>query len=233
MAWFFAVLAAVSLGLGLLHLVRLVTARRDGRSVVGEASHAAMGFGMAAMFSPLGDPLPAAVWIAVFATSAAWFGASVLRSGLVVDDAGHHVVCGASMLFMLGVGMRGGSVDDMSGMGDMEGMSAMAGHGHGSPGAWVSLVAIVLAGYFAWHVMRCGDRFVSARRTRTAVPQLATVGGGPAEVEVETAPAPAGCSAHAPALEGGRVGVLRTPQAAAVAHLVMAATMAVMLLTMI
>ncbi|WP_181780329.1 DUF5134 domain-containing protein [Pseudonocardia pini] len=225
MAWFTTLLAAVSLGLGLLHLLRLVTARRDGRSVVGEGSHAAMGFGMAAMFSPFGDPLPPAVWIAVFGLSAAWFAASVLRSGLATDDAGHHVVCGVSMLFMLGIGMQG----------EVAGGGAHAHHGGGaaSPGAWVSLVAIVLAGYFAWHVMRCGDRFSLARRARllAAGPVAVGVGAGSAE-PVPTAEM-SSCSAHAPAVEGSALSALRTPQAAAVAHLVMAAAMAFMLLTMI
>ncbi|SDF72955.1 DUF5134 domain-containing protein [Pseudonocardia oroxyli] len=226
MTWFTALLAAVSLGLGLLHLVRLATARRDGRPAVGEASHAAMGFGMAAMFSPLGDPLPAAAWIAVFGLSAAWFAASVLRTGLETDDAGHHVVCGIAMLFMLGIGLQT----------EASGAGGHAHHGGATgPGAWASVVAIGLAGYFAWHVMRCGDRFAAAHRSRTAV--LATA-GGPAEQEPHSAhPAhsvhSAGCAAHAPAIEGTRLAVLRTPQAAAVAHLVMASAMAVMLLTMI
>ncbi|GAA4549324.1 DUF5134 domain-containing protein [Pseudonocardia xishanensis] len=224
MAWFTALLAAVSLGLGLLHLLRLVTARRDGRSVVGEASHAAMGFGMAAMFSPVGDPVPPAVWIAVFALSAAWFAASVLRTGLVADDAGHHVVCGVAMLFMLGVGLQAEA-------GGAAGAHAHHGGGVAGPGAWASFVAIGLAGYFAWHVMRCGDRFAMARRARLAVPQPVTV-GAPAPA-VETASVVPGCAAHAPAAEGSTLGALRTPQTAAVAHLVMAAAMAVMLLTMI
>jgi hypothetical protein len=221
MTWFNALLAAVALGLGLLHLLRLVTVRRDGRpggAAVGEASHAAMGFGMAAMFSPLGDPLPAAVWIAVFGLSAAWFAASVLRTGLEADDAGHHVVCGVAMLFMLGIGLQAEAASGGAG-------SAHAHHGGGGAGAWASFVAIGLAGYFAWHVMRCGDRFAAARRVRQGV----LVGAGaPADDAHGTS-----CAAYAPAAEGAPLAVLRTPQAAAVAHLVMAAAMAVMLLTMI
>jgi hypothetical protein len=227
MAWFNASLAAVSLGLGLLHLLRLATARRDGRSVVGETSHAAMGFGMAAMFSPFGDPLPPAVWVAVFGLSAAWFAASVLRSGLEADDAGHHVVCGVSMLFMLGIGMQG----------QVAGGGAHAHHGGGaaSPGAWVSLVAIVLAGYFAWHIMRCGDRFSFARRARLVGAEPVAVGVGAGVGSAEPAPMAgmSSCAAHAPVVEGSALGALRTPQAAAVAHLLMAAAMAFMLLTMI
>jgi hypothetical protein len=212
MAWFTSLLAAVSLGLGLLHLVRLVTARHDGRSVAGEASHAVMGLGMAAMFSPVGDPVPAPVWVAAFGVSAAWFAAAVLRSGPAGDDAGHHVVCGVAMLFMLAAGMSG----------------RPGGHEHEHAAAgWVSLVAIVLAGYFAWHVMRCGDRFLAAR-AHTPAPAL--VGAPAAEPAVD--PGPAACG-HGGAAVEGRLAVLRAPQAAAVAHLVMAASMAAMLLGMI
>src|SRR4051794_15580272 len=159
MAWFNALLACVSLGLGLLHLVRLATARRDGRPLAGEASHAVMGFGMAAMFSPVGAPVPAAVWIAAFGLSAAWFAALTLRTGPAGDDAGHHVVCGVAMLFMLSLGLG-----EQAASGGPHAHHAAAG-----PAAWTSVVAIVLAGYFAWHVMRCGDRVAAARRARLAL----------------------------------------------------------------
>ncbi|GAA4675191.1 hypothetical protein GCM10023215_03790 [Pseudonocardia yuanmonensis] len=222
MAWFNALLACVSLGLGLLHLVRLATARRDGRPVAGEAAHAVMGFGMAAMFSPVGDPLPSVAWIAAFGLSAAWFAALALRAGPAADDAGHHVVCGVAMLFMLSLGLE-------------ETAASGGGHAHhaaapGGPGAWTSVVAIVLAGYFAWHVMRCGDRFAAARRARIALGEPL-----PAGVPVEIAPSAAdtaGCG-HGEGRVEGRLGALRAPQAAAVAHLVMAGSMAVMLLGMI
>jgi hypothetical protein len=184
---FTAVLAIVSFGLGLLHLLRLPTARQDGRLVLGEASYAAMGLGMAAMFSPLGDPFPSAVWVAVFVSTAVWFGLLRLRSGRGTHDAGHHVVCAVAMLVMLALG--GG------------------GHSHAGP-AWVSLVAIVLAGYFGWHVLRCSDRLVAARRS----------------------PVPAG---HAGCAAPARGAGLRAPHVGALAHLVMAASMGVMFLGMV
>lgn len=184
---FTAVLAMVSLGLGVLHLLRVATARRDGRSVLGEASHAAMGLGMAAMFSPFGDPLPSVVWLAVFASTATWFGLRWLRAGPRADDAAHHVVGGVAMLLML----------------------ALGGHEHTHAGsAWVSLVAVVLAGYFGWHVLRCSDRFVAARRS----------------------PVPAG---HAGCPAPGAGAGLRSPHVGALAHLVMAASMGVMFLGMV
>nr|WP_275403920.1 DUF5134 domain-containing protein [Pseudonocardia acidicola] len=96
-----AVLTAVCAILGALHVVRLVVLRTD---VVGEGSHAAMAFGMAAMFSPLGDPVPAPVRTAVFVLCAAWFAAPALRSGFSTLDAGHHVIGTGAMLFMLFTG---------------------------------------------------------------------------------------------------------------------------------
>ncbi|MCW0212482.1 MAG: DUF5134 domain-containing protein [Pseudonocardia sp.] len=184
---FTTALAIISLGLGLLHLLRLATARRDGRSVPGEASHAAMGLGMAAMLSPTGDPLPAAVWLVVFGAVAAWSGQRWARSGPAADDAAHHTVCAVAMLLMVAVGGHS--------------------HGHAAP-AWVSLVAIVLAGYFGWHVLRCADRVTAARR----------------------APVPAGhAGCAAPAGGAG----LRAPYVGALAHLVMAASMGVVFLGML
>lgn len=225
MAWFNALLACVSLGLGLLHLVRLATARRDGRPVAGEAAHAVMGFGMAAMFSPAGDPLPAPAWIAAFGVSAAWFAALALRTGPTTDDAGHHVACAVAMLFMLSLGLEGTAA---SGSGHVH-------HAAVGAGAWTSVVAIVFAGYFAWHVMRCGDRFAAARRARLALGEPVPAGGpvdtSPVDIAAPVADS-AGCG-HGGAVHEGRLAALRAPQAAAVAHLVMAGAMAVMLLGML
>jgi hypothetical protein len=163
------------------------------------------------------------VWIAVFGVSAAWFAALALRVGPAIDDAGHHVVGGVAMLFMLSLGLG-------------EQASSAGGHVHhtAGPGAWTSVVAVVFAGYFVWHVMRCGDRLVAARRARVDVaePVAEPV---PAGIPTEIAPHVvdvASCGHGEPVVEG-RLAALRAPQAAAVAHLVMAASMAVMLLGMI
>jgi Domain of unknown function (DUF5134) len=71
-----AAFSLICLIIAALHLVRLAVLRDD---VVGEASHAAMGVGMAAMFSPLGDPVPRLMWTAVFAVCAGWFTVLLLR----------------------------------------------------------------------------------------------------------------------------------------------------------
>ncbi|MGI5125571.1 DUF5134 domain-containing protein [Pseudonocardia sp. CA-107938] len=129
MAWFAGAAAIGCLVVGLLHLHRLVTVPA-GRA--GEASSAAAATGMAAMFSPLGDPVPLAVWIAVFGGCAAWTFLLAARD----EDVTHHLLCSGAMLFML------------------------VGHNaHGSGLVMVSVVALVAAGYFAWHGLRCVDRF--------------------------------------------------------------------------
>jgi hypothetical protein len=187
MEWGSGALALACLAVGMLHLVRLAVLRRD---VAGEASHAAMGLGMAAMASPFGNPVPEPGWTAVFVLSAAWFGALALRTRCVGGETVHHVVGSGAMLFMLAAGHSG----------------EHAGHGGGieDPLGLVPVTAIALAGYFTWHALRCADRHRS--------PPVAA--GGPVAV-------------RAPALS------LRTPQAAAVAHLVAAAAMAFMLLTVL
>jgi hypothetical protein len=138
-AWFAGAAAIGCLVVGLLHLHRLLTVS-TGR--VGEASYTAAAVGMAAMLSPLGDPVPLPVWIAVFGGCAA---STVLlaaheRALRADGDAAHHVLCSAAMVFML------------------------VGHGaHGAGPGMVSVVALVASGYFAWHGLRCVDRFRAAR----------------------------------------------------------------------
>lgn len=56
-------LALACLAVGGYHALRLAVLRTDPPN---EAAHAVMGIGMAARFSPLGDPLPAPVWTVVF-----------------------------------------------------------------------------------------------------------------------------------------------------------------------
>lgn len=133
--WLAAAFAVVCLGVGLLHLLRVAVVRAD---VPGELSHAAMGLGMAAMFSPLDDPVPGPVWTAVFALGVVWFGGAVLRTR-AFGDAGHHVVGSGAMLLMLATGHSA--------------------HGRGAAGTLgvASVAVLALAGYFAWHTLRCAD----------------------------------------------------------------------------
>ncbi|MHA6785068.1 DUF5134 domain-containing protein [Pseudonocardia saturnea] len=197
-------LAVVCLAVGVLHLARLALLRTD---PVGELSHAAMGVGMAAMFSPLGDPVPAPVWVVVFGLCGAWFGSVALRtpSGPVHADAAHHVVGSGAMLFML-LGAHGAGV---AGTGAAH--AGHVGHGGGPDGGLglASLVSIVLAGYFAWHVLRCVDHL-------RAVPAPAADAGAVRLRLVTLRPI-----------------TLRDARVVAAAHVVMAAAMAVMLLGMV
>lgn len=134
--WVAGAFAVVCLGVGLLHLLRAALRRLD---VAGELSHAAMGLGMAAMFSPLGNPVPGPVWTVVFALGLAWFGSLVVRSRTFGGDAGHHAVGSGAMLLMLAAGHSA--------------------HGRGAAGTLgvASLAALALTGYFAWHALRCAD----------------------------------------------------------------------------
>lgn len=200
MGWLSVVLAGACLGVGLLHLVRLLVVRAD---PAGEVAHAAMGFGMAAMFSPAGDPVPGPAWMVVFGPCAAWFAAVALRSGC--SRARHHVVGSGAMLFML----LGGHSHAPGAAG-----AAHAGHaGHAGGMGVGSVVAIVLAGYFAWHVLRCADRWGESAQPVPAVGGVLSADG---TVAVRT-PVP----------------TVGAPRTAALAHLVMAAAMTVMLLGMV
>lgn len=198
MGWVSGALALVCLAVAALHLARLALPARAVGDVpggpAGEVSHAAMALGMAAMFSPLGDPLPAPAWTAVFVLCAAWFAAVALRTRSFRGDAAHHVVGAAAMLFML-----------LTHHNDADLPAGHAAHHASGAGLGpVPLVAILLAGYFAWHALRCSDALRAdppAAMGNTRVAQ--------------------------------RVGVLRSAQTVAVAHVVMAVAMTVMLLVMI
>jgi hypothetical protein len=146
--WLGGAFAVVCLGVGLLHLLRAALLRLD---VAGELSHAAMGLGMAAMFSPLGNPVPGAVWTVVFALAMAWFGGVVVRGRTFGGDAGHHAVGSGAMLLMLAAGHSA--------------------HGRGGAGTLgvVSVAALALTGYFAWHALRCADGCRRAEPTPGAV----------------------------------------------------------------
>lgn len=199
MGWLSGALAIACVGVVVLHLLRLAVLRRD---VVGEASHAAMGLGMAAMFSPLGDPVPGPAWAVVFVLSGLWFGALALRSGSMAGDAGHHVVGSGAMLFML-----------FSGHSHAPGVGGSGHPGHLVHGAapagglgFGSVAAIVLAGYFAWHVLRCTDRLhVAAGLAAAPVGDIAggTAVEGASAVAVRARVLPLGAARTAVAADRG------------------------------
>jgi hypothetical protein len=202
------VLAVVCLAAGLLHLLRLAVLRRD---VVGDVSYAAMGLGMAAMFSPLGDPVPTAVWHAVFVLAAAWFAVRLLRGNGAGGEAAHHVVGSAAMLFMLLAGTSERALPGHPAHG-----AAADGAVAGAVGL-VSATAMLFAGYFAWHALRWADR------CRTTCPQ--------AHPAVSVQDGRDGPNA-AVALWARALSVCG-PQTAAVSHVVLAVAMTAMLLRML
>jgi Domain of unknown function (DUF5134) len=210
MAWVHGGLAALCLAVGGLHLWRAVRHRSER---VLDASYAVMALGMAAMFSPLGDPVPAAVWVALFLAGAAWFGAALLRAGSVGalgGEAVHLVVGSAAMLFMLGADHRAVGVG-----------GGPAGHAaHGSGGGLLgvaSAVALVFAAYFVLHTLRCADRWRAAAN-RSSTPGSA-VRGPAASIATATRLRPPAAALH--------------PSWVSLAHLLMTAAMAFMLIGMI
>jgi Domain of unknown function (DUF5134) len=201
MGWLSGMLAVVCLAVGLFHLARLAVRRND---VASELAHGVMGLGMAAMFSPLGNPVPGPVWTVVFALFGLWFAGAALRSRTFGGEATHHVIGSGAMLFMLAAGHAAPAADPAAPAGH-------AAHGGGTTGTlgMASLVALLLTGYFAWHALRCTEAF---RRAGSAAP---------------TTPGASVVGVRAPARP------LHHPQLAAAAHLGMAVAMAVMLFGMV
>jgi hypothetical protein len=134
-----ALLATLSLGVAAVFAV-LVVRPRCGRSAA--ATHALMGLGMAAMFSPWGDPVPPLPAAGVFAAVAVWFGARLLRGAPTgAGGAAHLVLAPAAMAAMY------------------------LSHAHGSHHTGTVVIAALwlgLAGYFGWHAA------ASARRVQQA-----------------------------------------------------------------
>lgn len=165
--WSFAV---ACLTVGGYYAAALI-ARRGGRrestrmltDVGHDLSHLLMALGMAAMFSPIGAPVPRLVWVAAFGLSAAWFASSALRAGLThegwdADSTAHHLVANLAMLFMLMSPSHHAATGAAGGPGHEGHTGAAAGAGWltaalGTGPIGTGLV-VLLAGYFAWHTLR-------------------------------------------------------------------------------
>ncbi len=217
MVWVHGALAVVCLVIGGLHLFRVGRQPR-GRAL--EAGYAVMALGMAGMFSPVGDPVPAPVWTGAFLLCGAWFGALLARRSLGVlgGEALHLVVGSVAMLFMLAADHQAGGL----------GVRHPA-HEVDAPGlaGAASAVALALAAYFVLHTLRCADRLRAARLgggpsaagAAGPIPPGPTSPARTASTATATAPAlaPEACAATLPAL----------------AHLLMTVAMATMLVGMI
>ena len=130
-----ALLATLSLGVAVV-FAAFVVRPRCGR--LAAATHALMGLGMAAMFSPWGDPVPPTVGAALFAALALWFGARLLRGVPAgAGGAAHLVVAPAAMAAMYLSHGRGG---------------------HHASGLVLAALWLALAGYFGWHAVANAGR---------------------------------------------------------------------------
>ena len=139
-----ALLATLSLGVAVV-FAAFVVRPRCGR--LAAATHALMGLGMAAMFSPWGDPVPPVVGVCVFAALALWFGGRLLRGVPTgAGGAAHLVVAPAAMAAMY--------------------LSHSYG-GHHASGVVLAALWLALAGYFGWHAVASVGR---VQRAWTRVP---------------------------------------------------------------
>lgn len=140
MPWLSAVLSSAFLLVALLYLVRLTVRFR-----FGDVSHAAMAAGMAAMFSPLGDPVPSGAWAGVFVLCGAVAAPLSFRAGPGGAEARHHLVGSAAMLFMLFGGHHRADAPLGTGLG--------------------SVAALAMAGYFIGYVLWGVERALALRPT--------------------------------------------------------------------
>ncbi len=151
---------------------RLVVSRRRGLATEADADglHTVMGAAMAGMLVPSLNLLPAATWMVVFGTGAAWFGASAARFQSQVRfswqcryPVPHLIECIAMLYMLLAVrGARQGADMAMPGMGTSPGTST----------AFPAL-AVVLALFMLGYVMWATDQLASLARASTTRPRQA------------------------------------------------------------
>ncbi|MGW4488159.1 DUF5134 domain-containing protein [Amycolatopsis sp. NPDC004368] len=102
LAWLLTAVFAVLALPCVLRLVRLDYARLGSGVRHGDLAELLLVVAMVAMISPVGGPIPAAGWQAVFALTAAWFGFAWWRGrGGGVPGCGHHALSAAAMLYMV------------------------------------------------------------------------------------------------------------------------------------
>ncbi len=217
---------------------RLAVSRLRGLATEADADglHALMGTSMAGMLVPQLNPLPAGIWMVVFGTGAAWFGASAIRartpgrfSWQCRFPVPHLIECTA-MLYML-VSLRGAQHE--TGMA-MPGMGTSASALGGFPALSVVL-ALFMLGYLMWTT----DQLASLAR---AVPRSAAPARSPQQralVAVPAAGRPTRMASTTSAADLTRPLPLDTgqslmaPKLAACGKIAMSITMAYMLILML
>jgi Domain of unknown function (DUF5134) len=125
--------------------------------------HGVMGAAMAGMLSPWGDPVPGWTGAVGFTAIGAWFTALVVRRDPSRNAASHLVISSAAMVLMYLVPRN------PAGDGGHAGHGA---HGGSVPDLVVVPLALLLAGYFAWHTWNCVER------CRTTTPHLSRESAG-------------------------------------------------------
>ena len=155
------VLTAVFLGLTLpcvRRLVRLDYVELGQAARNGDVAELLLVLAMVAMFSPIGGPIPAAGWEAVFLLAGAWFLVAWWRGRRTPGEAsphgqcGHHAASAVVMLYMI-VAMPHGEMTH----GPWLTMSA-----HGGPLAW-PVIAIAATAYFVADATRSAVLAVRGR----------------------------------------------------------------------
>jgi hypothetical protein len=170
--WLTAGFAGLMLVIAGSSAVRLVSSwRRLGWSAKPEANvlHVLMGVAMAGMLEPRLSPVPDAVWLAVFAVAAAWFGWRAVSGRTRPRAAGHdsqgaahhpvpHAVQCAAMLYMLVPGRSAAGGLPMA-------MAGMSGSGLVANPAVALLLVVFMVGYIFW----TADQLASRARVRTGL----------------------------------------------------------------
>ena len=167
-SWLTAAFAGVMILTACYSASRLVVSRRRGLATEADADgvHAVMGTAMAGMLVPQLALLPAAAWMTVFGTGAAWFGACALRSRNQSRfswqcryPVPHLIECIAMLYMLLAVrGAQQGTGMAMPGMGTSPSSPA------GSPA-----LAVVLALFMLGYIMWTTDQLASLARAKASV----------------------------------------------------------------
>lgn len=178
--WMSGVFAAVFAVMALFFTVRLLGAGRettgdDGKpDRTADVSHGVMSLGMAAMFSPWGNPVPALYWQVLFGMAAAWFAVRLFRRGADL----HHLLGNLAMVYMLAAVPAGHHIT----------------HGADLPGPGIAMPGLAWAfvGYFLTFAVWLGTRLVAPVSTLAATSAGAAFLDGPRGVV--TSPHLHGCS---------------------------------------
>ena len=239
-AWLTGAFAGVMILTACYSASRLAVSRLRGLATEADADglHAVMGTAMAGMLVPQLALLPAAAWMVVFGTGAAWFGGCALRSrGRSWSSwrcrypVPHLIEC-VAMLYML-MAVRG--AQQKTGMA-MPGMGASPSTPVGFPA-----LAVVLALFMLGYIMWTTDQLASLARAKTSVQgqagamqhqALVTVASGSRAATMVRAADPPDTTAM-PQQDAPASQALLAPKLAAFGKIAMGITMGYMLILML